>query len=849
MSNKIKENIVKNKWIYITFALSSIVISTIFILQKIAPFGNNSMLDVDFYHQYGPLLNELYDRVKSGSSLLYSFNTGGGIPFYRNFLNYLSSPFNIFLFLFKKDNIVMAFSIIIALKVIFASTTMSFFLKKTFKKDNILLCVFGLLYAYSGYFCAYYWNIMWLDGIVFLPLIAYGINKIVDDKRPLTYILILALMLFANYFISYMICIFSVLYFLGYFLCKKGFKIKEFMISGLYFLISSFLAAGLVSFALIPLYKSLASISATTDSFPHPKVSFDLIDFLFNHITGVSRTVFASDKLPLPNIYCGLISIISVILLFLNRNIKLKFKIVSVIFFIVFIMSFSITSFDFIWHAFHVPNDLPWRYSFIYVFGFISISYYSLTKLKSINPLITFITISSVIVFILLSLELEFANTTEENTLMCLLFVLVYGLIYLLYKYNVLKKQILYASLLFVVMGECVYGINGNWNINHDINTFMSSKKAYQNLISKAKKDDNGLYRLEKTSYLTLNDGAWYNYYGISTFSSMAYESTAKTQRKLGMAGNNINSYYYQNYQTPIYNTMFNVKYIMGNYIENDYYTPIDTIESYSLTGYNYSSSIAYLVNKDIKKWNLIDYDPFLNQENFLKLSSNIENVFEPVQVKSISGGKIVSSLFIQDSNGDFYYELDKPGTKLTLMINNPKYQNIYFYIGGNNVSGFNINDKYYSLTSDEYYIFDAGKISEGDFELDINFKDDNSGNLKFYAYSLNDTKFKEFYEYINSGKLNVKKYSDTYIEGKINASDDKTVFSTISYDKGWKVLVDEKKVQTYNINSFLAFDLKKGKHTIKLIYYPDGMKIGVIISFLSILIVAFYTIFTRKKA
>ena len=90
MIKKIKENIIKNKWIYITFALSSIVISTIFILQKIAPFGNNSMLDVDFYHQYGPLLNELYDRVKSGSSLLYSFNTGGGIPFYRNFLNYLS---------------------------------------------------------------------------------------------------------------------------------------------------------------------------------------------------------------------------------------------------------------------------------------------------------------------------------------------------------------------------------------------------------------------------------------------------------------------------------------------------------------------------------------------------------------------------------------------------------------------------------------------------------------------------------------------------------------------------------------------------------------------------------------
>ena len=59
MIEKIKKNITNNKWIYITFLISTIIISVIYTLSKIAPFGNNSMLDVDFYHQYGPLLNEL----------------------------------------------------------------------------------------------------------------------------------------------------------------------------------------------------------------------------------------------------------------------------------------------------------------------------------------------------------------------------------------------------------------------------------------------------------------------------------------------------------------------------------------------------------------------------------------------------------------------------------------------------------------------------------------------------------------------------------------------------------------------------------------------------------------------
>ena len=94
---RIKEHIINNKHNYYTLLLATFIISIIYYLFNIAPFGQNSMLDVDFYHQYGPMLNELYDRVKSGESLLYSFNTAGGLPFFKNFFNYLSSPFNVIL--------------------------------------------------------------------------------------------------------------------------------------------------------------------------------------------------------------------------------------------------------------------------------------------------------------------------------------------------------------------------------------------------------------------------------------------------------------------------------------------------------------------------------------------------------------------------------------------------------------------------------------------------------------------------------------------------------------------------------------------------------------------------------
>lgn len=850
MIEKIKKNITNNKWIYITFLISTIIISVIYTLSKIAPFGNNSMLDVDFYHQYGPLLNELYDRVKEGSSLLYSFNTGGGLPFYRNFLNYLSSPFNIVLFLFKKENIVMAFSCIIGLKVIFASGMMSIYLKKTFKKDGVLLTVFSVLYAFSGYFCSYYWNIMWLDGMVFLPLIMLGINKLVDDEKPIFYTIFLSIMLIANYFIAYMICIFAVMYFFGYLFYRYGFSLKKTYKKIILFILFSILAAALVSFALIPLYKALSSISATSDSFPELTLQFKFHELLFNHLTGVNRTVFASDELPLPNVYAGLLTFTGVILFFINKKINIRAKLLAFLILLIFVLSFNLNSLDFIWHAFHVPNDLPWRYSFIYVFIFITIGYYGILRIKDLKKSSVFASSFISLIIILLAYKFSFKNIDFDRTIINIIFVLLYLLIFLFTQFKKINKKIIYALIIIFVSAECIYGIDYNWNIDHDIATFMSDKNTYEKLISETTSKDNDLYRMEKTDYLTLNDAAWYNYKGISTFTSMAYESVSKFQRKLGLSGNNINSYYYKYYNTPIYNTMFDIKYLMGSYIENPYYSYLKTDGKVDLIKYNYSSSLLYGVDKKIKGYYPEEYNPFKNQSDFVSLTTNTTDIYTDVLVKDLIGGEITPSDFKNNSNGEFNYILDDGQDSITFMLDNKVNQNIYLYINGSNVNGFEVDDKYYSITSDEYYTVDVGTKEIGDVKVKINFKDNNDdGIIKFYAYAIDDDKFKEFYNEINKNILKVTSYSDTLIEGDVTLKSDKVMLSTIAYDTGWKVYVDGKSVDTYKIaDSYLAFDIKKGSHKIKLIYYPDGMKLGVITSFISLAIIFIYAIFSDKK-
>ncbi len=848
MKKRIKAFLNDNKWIMLGFLLSSIIIIVIYSLQKIAPFGNNSMLDVDFYHQYGPLLNELYDRIKQGESLLYSFNTAGGIAFYRNFLNYLSSPFNLVLLLFKKENIVMAFSVIIALKVVVAQISMSCYLKNTFKKNSILIAFFGCLYSFSGYFCAYYWNIMWLDGMVFLPIIMIGINKIINENKASLYIISLAVMLFANYFIGYMICIFSVVYFIGLLIYKGNFKIKNILKKCSTFLFSSVLAGMLVAFLLLPLYASLNSISATKDVMPSLSTNFSISNYVFNHLTGVKRTVFSSDILPLPNVYPGMLTLVLILILFINKKINIKFKVLSILALLFFFFSFNINTIDFIWHAFHVPNDLPWRYSFIYVFVLISLGYYSILRIKDVSIIRISICFLVAILVTLLSNKLDFKNMTDKKAIICLGLLILYYAIIILYKNKSVNKKFLYAIFSLLILFECVYSIDVNWDIDHDIKNFMQDKKPYMSLIKKARQEDNGLYRIEKTDYLTLNDGAWYDYYGISTFSSMAYESMSKTQRMLGLAGNNINSFYYKEYQTPIYNTMFNIKYIMGKYVNNDYYKVIGANDNNVISRYDYSTSIAYAVNKDIKNWHLVNYNPFLNQSEFVLKSSLIKDIFEKVDIKEVGDNAKITNVSDDAFDLNLNYEIYDASGELTLVLDNKKHDNIYLYIGSDGVSSFEIEGSYYTLTSDEYYVFDAGKINSDYVNVKINFNDNANNNLLFGAYTINEDAFNKFYNAINDETLKVEKYSDTYIYGKINAKDDEILFTTIAYDKGWSVYVDGKKVKTKDINSFLTCNLKKGTHKIKMVYYPYLMKEGLIISAISLVFFAAYYMFFETK-
>lgn len=822
---KIKNNI----YVLYTLLLSILIILVFFYINNITPFGSKDFTVIDFYHQYFPMTSELINRILNSKTLLFSFN--GSLPFIRNLYNYLSSPFNILLLPFK-DNLSTGFSLLIAIKAVLASTTICYYLTKNIK-NSILSIPISISYGFSSYYIAYHWNIMWLDGMIFLPLIILGLERIIKENKSLLYIITLSISIFSNYYIGYMICIFTFIYFQFYYLLNYKFNIKDFLIKFKNYILYSIISIGIISIVIIPIYFSLSSISATKDTFPSIfETEFNIINFILNNFSLSKPTALISENIPLPNTSSSLLIFILIPLFFINKNINKKEKILYALLLLTLFLCMHNTFINFIWHGFHFPNDLPYRQSFIYIFITIIIAYKSLINIKYINTKKLLITLTVFILLIILSKIIKFDNLQNKVLIINTILLIIYFTILII---NIKNKKYTQFALITIVAIEtcisCVYNIKPDHN-GKDLDNSIKNYQYIKNILPQ----ENEFYRIEKIKHDTYNDPALNNYYGISVFSSMTYEDISKLQRKLGNGSNNINSYYY-NLQTPIYNSMFNIKYLVGkfNYNKNFY----KENKNEGIKEYKYPLSIAYKVNNNIKNWDTSSNNPFTVQESFIKESTGFDNMFNKLNInfKDIVPEITNNGYFINSRICSINLENDRNG-------------DVYLYIDSNNLSSVLVNGESYFIATNEPYIINLGYFSKYD---DINvtmyfsYGDTSYNEFNIYAYSFNENNFKKAYNSLNEEILNISSFKENHIKGNINLKESGAIFTSIPYDNSWKIKVDNKYIDFYKIGeSYIGFNLNEGYHNIEFIYKTKGLKTGAIISTISLISTIY--LYIKKK-
>ncbi len=844
---KIYNFFINNKLMVMTLFFSTFIISYSYYINNVVPFGKYSLLCVDFYHQYGPMTYEYVHRLLGNGSLVYSFYQGLGLPIFRNFLNYLSSPVNLLLLFFNKSNHLTGLSLVIGLKAILSALTCTYYLKNKFKSNNILLVPISLLYAFSAYYRAYYWNLMWIDGMIFLPLITLGIENIINNDKWKLYLISLFMMIIANYFIAYMICIYCVIYFLVYLLYKTDFKkkFKDIILfiskKTLKFGGYSLLAGALSAFLMLPMATSMSSISATGSDMPTTQYYlFTLTDFIKNHLSCVNSVIFKSDPVNTPNVSAGIITIFLLFSYILNINIPKRNKICYLSIYIIFLTIIFVPQLDFIIQAFHVPNDLPYRYSFIYTFIMIIISTYSILNLDKESIIKLLISFGLIVGFILIIYHEGFDNSSKEAILINVIVLTIFLLFFLLGKYLKPYRSIFYFSIILVVAIDCIESMNYGLQVSQIANNFYSSTEEIDRKIDYIHNyDSSQFYRIDSTYNHTLNDSAKSFYNGITTFSSMAYENMAKLQKKLGNKGNDINSYLYV-IQTPVYDMMFDTKYIIGNELDNERYTKLNYNED-NIYQFNMSLGLAYGVYDDLLNWDYKNNNPIKVQNDYINRATHVDNVFN--QMTPITKEEI-------------------PSTSLKLIkytYTNPN-EIMYLYFKNSSVSFVKIGTELYSK-NDDYQNIDLGTYTLNDYEdeylISIASEEENIEILVGYNYYLEDTatpyyidtnKLNEAYEVLRNKTMAITSFDEDVITGQMYLNDSSLVYTSIPYDEGWEVYVNNKKVDTYSIgDALLAFNADKGLNKIEFRYRIPKFKLGLIISTLALAVV-FQLLYLDKK-
>ena len=807
----------------IAFVIPLIIMTALYIAREIYPFGNNCYLRSDMYHQYAPFFSELWNKLRHGESLTYSWDIGMGTNFTALYAYYLASPSNWFIVLFPQKYMIEIMNVIIILKLCLSSLTFTYYISKHFNTRKCTIALFGMFYALSGFVAAYSWNIMWLDCLVLLPLIILGLERLVNENRCFLYCITLGLCIYTNYYIAIMVCISVVLYFIVLMAAYKGTRrpviyVKKF----LNFAIYSLLAGGLAACLLLPEFYAFTLSASNNIEFPKKlSLYFSILNIVTRHLINVPVHLGLDHY---PNIYCSVAVLLLFPLYVMDKKVDLREKIGKSALVLIFLTAFNLNIPNFIWHGFHFPNSLPCRQSFIYVFFLLAMCYEALSHLKSMTTKqlggALWIAIG-----ILLFIEQIFAvDETYDFTIVYIsgAFILVYALIMLIHLKHEFKVPVIIFIAFSLCIIECTINMDSTGIGTTSRSSYLLDYDAVKTVTQTVADDDSSFYRMDKKfGSRSNNDGAWHNYHSISTFSSTSNGAMEEFFGELGFE-HSFNAYKY-NGATLVTESLFSVKYAISNRILTEsllrsYYTGSDGEFIYKN---NYTLPIGFMTYNDPYGWEADSANDagIENQNSLIKNLTGISNVFTltyenatdaSFEVKPVKAGHLY--MIVRNTSCD----------TVTATINSSEYTYKDLKKGGT--------------------IIDLGYATPDDI---IVISGDTSMNAS--VYTLESSRFIEAFNILNNNSLNVSEFTNNKITSTVNASKDATLICSIPYDKGWSVYIDGKKAETNDIyGALISVNVPAGEHTVTLKYMPVNFILGCIITSLCIIILI--GIYTFKK-
>ena len=865
MKSKILHFLKVNRYVYLAFFMPVIILVVVFAASGIYPFGQQQLAIIDMYHQYVPFLSELQYRLQGGGSLFYSWNSGSGCNFWCLLSYYGASPLNLLLILFPKSLIMEGVSVVLLIKVGLTGSFMYIYLKNVYNPSEMIedrraglkTALFASMYALCTYTIGYYWCIMWLDAVMLLPLLMLGLNRLITDGRMALYTICLALIVFINYYIAILVCIFVLVYYpVFYFITVRDRGAKACLFTTLRAVGASLLGIAMSAVMLLPTFISMQNAYYFSSSMPEDwSFYYDVLDVV-NQMFPVAHLTYLEG---LPNLCCGFFVTAMLACYYISNEISYREKILNGAFLIFMFLCLNINKLDFIWHGMHFPNQLPHRFSFVICFVRVTMAYRAFNRLNGIGKNRIFALFIVIGAYFILAQKILQSAVDNMNFFVYygLALTAAYGTLLGLYKQQKLTRRPFLGLLAVIVVAEMCVSTSMYFDTmgNSSRETYNENKASVTRLAKYAAEESgatsdggNGRFaRMEIDDAIIHNCPAFYHYRGMGQFSSTLNSNTTTLMERIGLEGHPGSNRFNYNETSPVTSCITNVDYLIAKNrkLNDPDFSFVKMDKDSRLYASNYPLSIGYMLPESIRTWRPYDTNPFINLDDYVRAatSGKVESVFRNMGQGEVTGIN-TDAEYVSDSHIES--TLRDVGSRggVTIKYTAEENAKYYVYIASDYAEEINIecqdDPEEISVQADCGSILNIGVMKPGqEFKIKVDFEMGKTGRITCYVCTLDQAAWDNAYKMISSNLMTVTDATDTHIKGTVDAGSGGVLVTSIPFEEGWTMKIDGRKTDIGELTGdcWISAGLSEGTHEIELFFRPEGFINGLLVTIASILV------------
>ena len=344
----------------LSFLIPGLAALWAFAALGMAPWGDKTVLISDMSSQYV----DFFCALKNGE-LFFSWSKALGTAYIGVFSYYVSSPLSLLTLLVPNEAMPVGLLFLIALKIALAGLSFSLYARRRFPIPGTAVVLGAVCYALMSYNAVYAICVMWLDAVIWLPVILLALERILAGRSAGPFIAALTVCFLSTWYISYMVGIFCALY-----LCARLFVLRPkrdrlARVLGRFFG-GAACALGLTAWLWLPTFLAMFNGKFSGGNVDYPGLLLTApLDLLGQLRAGRYSSIGYGAG---PYIFCGTAAAVLAAAYFFQSRFSRREKLAHGAVLAALTASMLFSPLDKAWHLFQRPNWFPFRYSFVVSF-------------------------------------------------------------------------------------------------------------------------------------------------------------------------------------------------------------------------------------------------------------------------------------------------------------------------------------------------------------------------------------------------------------------------------------------------------------------------------------------------